>query len=366
MTSHEPALGATQNEIDTPALLLDRSLLAGNIRAMAAITAPLHTRLRPHFKTHKCVEIARMQLAEGATGIACAKLGEAEVLAAGGVQDILVTSPIVGPQKISRLVSLARQCAMATVVDDAENVEQLSQSMAKAGATIRCLVELNVGMNRCGVDAPAEALQLAEIIDASQSLTFGGIQAYEGHLRSVLPLSERAARVEADLTKALEAKNVIEARGIPVRTITGGSTGTFRYVADLPWISEVQPGSYATMDVQYRSVHVEGFSNALTVLTSVISRRNASTAIVDAGFKAVSPEFGPPDVLVEGAKFTEFTEEQGAISFDPPNPELRIGDKIELMPAHGCTTVNLYDVFHVMENHRLVAIWPVAARGRSQ
>ena len=242
----------------------------------------------------------------------------------------------------------------------------LSTAAVKARVKIRCLVEIDVGMGRCGVGSAEAAVSLARQVHMRPGLIFGGFQAYEGHLRNLLPLSERERRVAEDLRIALEAKELAEEAGMPVETITGGSTGTYMFTGRIPWMSEVQAGSYATMDVKYRSVGITAFAYALSVLTTVVSRTSAVRAVVDAGFKAVTPEFGPPEVLVSGARFGEFTEEQGEILLDAGAPELGVGDKIELIPSHGCTTINLYDYFHVLEDDHLVDVWPVSGRGRSQ
>ena len=353
-------------EIDTPALVLDKAKLERNIRRMADFAAGGPAKLRPHAKTHKCVEIAKLQLAAGAVGITCAKLGEAEALADGGIEDILVANQIVGPLKIARMVALARRCTLTVAVDDAGNVRHLSEAAVTAGVTVRVFVEVDVGMGRCGVEPGEPALTLARQVASSPGLVFAGLQSYEGHLQNVVPFEEREARVLVDMRKALTAKEHIEAGGLEVAAISGCGTGTHTVTGRLPWMTELQCGSYATMDAQYAAVGGADYENALTVLVTVISRPRPGMAIVDAGLKAVTPEFGDPTVLVEGATWQDFSEEHGEVAVGGPAEELRVGDKIELIPRHGCTTVNLYDRFHVVEDGRLVDLWKVAGRGRSQ
>ncbi len=333
---------------------------------MAAFAAGGPAKLRPHSKTHKCIEIARLQLEAGAVGITCAKVGEAEALADGGISDILIANEIVGPIKIARLVALARRCAVTVAVDDPGNVAQLSAAAVAGGVTVRCYVEVDVGMARCGVPDGAAALELARLVEGSPGLVFAGLQAYEGHLQNLVPLAERVARTEHDLGKALAARDAVEAGGLAVGQVSGGGTGTHMVTGRLPWMTELQCGSYATMDAQYRAVGGADFENALTVLVTVISRPRADRAVLDAGLKAVTPEFGDPTVLVSGASWLDFSEEHGEIALSGAARELRVGDKIELIPRHGCTTVNLYDRFHVMRDGRLADIWAVAGRGRSQ
>jgi D-serine deaminase-like pyridoxal phosphate-dependent protein len=353
-------------EVDTPALVLDKAKLQRNIRKMADFAAGGPAKLRPHAKTHKCVEIAKLQLEAGAIGITCAKLGEAEALAEGGIPDILIANQIVGPLKIARLVELGKRCTVTVAVDDADNVAKLSAAAVAADAKLRVLVEVNVGMDRCGVEPGEPALALARQVDAAPGLVFAGLQAYAGHLQNVTPFEERAARARADMSKALTAKQHIEAAGLEVTDVSGCGTGTHTVTGRLPWMTELQVGSYATMDAQYASVGGADYENALTVLVTVISRPRADKAIIDAGLKAVTPEFGDPTILVEGATWLDFSEEHGEVVVAGAAQDLRVGDKIELIPRHGCTTVNLYDKYHVVADGALVDVWKVAARGRCQ
>ena len=364
--SYAPPTGAGPAEIDTPALLIDYETLTRNISRMAEFAAGGPAKLRPHSKTHKCVEIAELQLDAGAVGITCAKVGEAEALADGGIPDILIANEIVGSIKIARLVALAQRCHVTVAVDDPVNVRELSAAAAAAGVTIGCYVEVDVGMRRCGVPNGAAALALARVIAGSPGLVFSGLQTYEGHLQNHVPLDERLELTARDMRKALEAKTAIEAGGLSVAQVVGGGTGTHLVTGRLPWMTELQCGSYATMDAQYKAVGGADFENALTVLTTVVSRPHPNEAVIDAGLKAVTPEFGDPDVLVAGASWDSFSEEHGQLLLEGTACNLASGDKIELVPRHGCTTINLYDRMHVMEAGRLKAIWRIAGRGRSQ
>jgi D-serine deaminase-like pyridoxal phosphate-dependent protein len=362
MTDHAPVYA----EIDTPALLLDKPKLERNISRMAKFMAGGPAKLRPHAKTHKCVEIAKLQLDAGAIGITCANVGEAEALAGGGIRDILIANQIIGPLKIARLVDLARRCKVTVAVDDAENVRRISEAAVAAGVTLGCYVEVNVGMDRCGVEPGEPAVRLARLVDEAEGLSFDGLQAYEGHLQNVMPFAEREARAKLDMRKALSASQSIEAAGLRVGQISGCGTGTHTITGRLPWMTELQCGSYATMDAQYAAVGGATYENALTVLVTVISRPAPGKAIIDAGLKAVTPEFGDPKVLVPGATWLDFSEEHGEITVTGAAEELRVGDKIELVPRHGCTTINLYDRYQVIEDGALAGTWKVAARGRCQ
>ena len=351
-------------ELDTPALLLDLRALEENIQRMATFMSGQAAGLRPHAKTHKCPEIARRQLAAGAVGITCAKLGEAEALAdvAG---DILIANQIVGPAKIQRLVALRRRCDVMVAVDDPGNIGHLSQAALGAGVTLRVLVEVDVGMGRCGVRSAEEALTLARQVDASPGLQFCGLQGYEGHAVMIPDFEERRAAVHKAMSFLTEVKAFIQDSGLPVHIVSGGGTGTYSITGQFPGVDEVQVGSYATMDARYRTI-VPEFRPALSLLATVISRPAPDRAITDAGMKVLTTEFGmPPVAWPEGLQTMKLSEEHGTLD-GPGASRLKVGDKVELIPSHGCTTINLHERYHVIDGETLVDIWPVDARGRSR
>jgi D-serine deaminase-like pyridoxal phosphate-dependent protein len=365
--AHIPPPTAPLSEIDTPALLLRRPALERNIAKMAERFRDAPVRLRPHFKSNKCLHIARLQLAAGAVGITCAKLGEAEALIDGGVTDILIANQIVGPIKIARLMELRRRADVIVAVDDAGNVTDLSAAAAAAGVELRVLVEVDVGMGRCGVRPGEPALALARVVAGSPGLRFMGLQTYEGHLQEVTPYEERRRRTLDDMSKAIETRRLIEGAGLPVAIVSGVGTGTHTISGLMEGIDELQVGSYATMDGEYARVGGADFEHALSVLATVVSRPAADVAVVDVGLKAITPEFGLPRVRTDGAEYTEFHEEHGTLTLGDAAQELREGDKIELIPSHGCTTCNLYDVMHVLDaDDRFVELWPIEGRGKAQ
>ena len=252
-------------------------------------------------------------------------------------------------------------------VDDPGNVAELSAAAMAAGVELRVLVEVDVGMGRCGVGPGEPALALARLVAGSPGLRFMGLQAYEGHLQEVTPYEERQRRAQADMQQAVDTRRLIEAAGLPVAIVSGVGTGTHTISGGMPGIDELQVGSYATMDAEYARVGGADFEHALSVLVTVISRPAPETAIVDAGFKAVTPEFGLPRAQAEGAEYTEFHEEHGTLTLRGAAHSLRIGDKLELIPSHGCTTCNLYDAFHVLDaDDRFVELWPIEGRGKVQ
>jgi D-serine deaminase-like pyridoxal phosphate-dependent protein len=365
MSAYVPPIGAPKSEIDTPALLINHEVLERNIHKMAGYFKGTNIRLRPHSKTHKNVQIAKKQIAAGAVGITCAKLGEAEALADGGIEDILIANQIIGPIKIARLAQLAKRIRIAVAVDDPQNIQMLSDAAVAEGVTIGCLVEVDNGMHRCGVQPGEPALALARQNAQSKGLALGGIQSYEGHLPNLMPLEEREVKTKAAMQLAVDSKKLIESHGIPAPVISGGSTGTFRYSMQVPGVNEIQAGSYVTMDATYRSKGAD-FESALTLLATVISRPNEGLAVIDAGMKAITQEFGWPTPLVEGATIKGLSEEHGSMIVTGAARELKAGDKIEIVPSHGCTTINLHDNFYVMEDDRLMDIWKITGRGKFQ
>jgi len=277
--------------------------------------------------------------------------------------DILIANQIVGPTKIGRLVRLRRDTDVMVAVDDAGNVDELSQAASAAGVVLRLLVEVDVGMGRCGVATAEEALALARRIDAASGLTFAGLQGYEGHAVMLPEPEQRRLAADAAMAKLTGVRAFIEQSGLPVSIVSGGGTGTYKYTGMYPGVDEVQAGSYATMDARYGSLLPE-FRPALGLLATVISKPLPGRVITDAGMKSITHEFGLPPVLKpEGLATTKLSEEHGTQEGQGA-ASLRIGDKILLQPTHGCTTINLHERYYVVQGEHVVDVWPIDARGR--
>jgi D-serine deaminase-like pyridoxal phosphate-dependent protein len=349
-------------DIDTPALLIDLDTMERNIQKMAEFFEKQSASLRPHTKTHKCPMLAHKQLRAGAQGITCAKLGEAEVMAEAGINDILIANQIVGDRKIARLANLARHCDIMVAVEAAENVADLSNAAKAAGSTIRVLIEVDVGMHRCGVKSAEEALSLAQVILSSPGLQFEGIMGYEGHAVMIPDFEDRQQACVDSMQVLISTKEILEKNGVEVKITSAGGTGTYNIAGAYPGITEIQGGSYILMDAKYYSV-LQDFECALTLLSTVTSRPDRETAIIDAGMKAMTFEFGMPELIgVPGASISFLSEEHGHIYLEDADP--KVGRKVELIPSHCCTTVNLHDRFHAVRGNRLEAVWPIAARGK--
>ena len=358
------AIGARIEDLDTPSLLLDLDKVERNLTAMSRLFATSRVKLRPHTKTHKVPILALRQIERGAIGVCCAKLGEAEVMAAGGVPDVLVTTEVVGPLKLRRLLGVARQTRVTTVVDDAGAAAQLSEAALAAGLRLRCLVDVNVGQNRTGVEPGEPALALAQQVVRLGGLELAGLQGYEGHLQHIVDSTERRAANARAMQLLSDTADLLATKGLPVEIVSTAGTGTGLFAAEWPRVTEIQPGSYVVMDSDYGRVQGLPFENALTVLASVVSRR-PNEAIVDAGTKCLSTDAGPAKPRDLDATYAHQGDEHGKLTFANGNP-LALGDKLELIPSHCDTTINLHDRYYVTSAGRVVAVWPIAARGRSQ
>lgn len=354
-------LGQPLHLLDTPQLLIDLDLVDANLKRMFDTFRNRPVAVRVHFKSLKCAGLARYIAAAGADGFLCAKLNEAEILADAGLSDIFIANQIVGPIKLRRLADLARRAQVRVCVDDAQNVEDMCQAARAVEATIGVLVEVDIGMKRCGVEPGEPALALARRVQASPGLRFLGLQGYDGHLQLVADPAERRARCAEALDRLLGTKRLIERAGLPVEVVTGAGTGTWEYVGFHEGITEIQPGSFVLMDCVYHQVRPE-FGCALSILATVISRRSG-WYVLDAGSKAISKDFGTP--LIKGRsqdRVTKLSEEHTNVETE--TADVRVGDRREVIPAHCCATMNLHRQCVAVRQGRVEALWLIEASGR--
>jgi D-serine deaminase-like pyridoxal phosphate-dependent protein len=371
MTTRPPAeIGMTLEEVDTPALVLELDAFERNLRRLPERIAGRPVRLRPHAKTHKCPVIALQQIALGAVGVCCQKVGEAEAMVHGGVPDVLISNEIVGTSKLRRLAALARSARIAACVDDPAHVAALAAAAREFDVTLSVLVEVNMGGDRCGVEPGEPALRLAEAIGRSARLAFGGLQAYHGSAQHLRSFAERRTAIGQAIERAGRTRALLEANGIACPVVTGAGTGSFMLEAASGVYDELQCGSYVFMDADYgRNLDEDGqptrqFEHSLFVWTTVMSRPTDDRAIVDAGLKALSVDSGMPLVHgIDEAEYSRASDEHGKLLVKRPSNRLRIGDKVKLVPGHCDPTVNLYDWYVGVRNGRVEALWPVTARG---
>jgi D-serine deaminase-like pyridoxal phosphate-dependent protein len=361
-------------DLPTPALILDLDALTRNLDRIAAYYRDKPVRLRPHAKTHKSPGIAAAQLKRGAAGICVAKLSEAEMMIGAGITDILLTTCIVDPLRIRRLVALAGTCpGLRVVTDHAANADLLGSAAAAAGCRLPVLVDLNCGANRTGAAPGKKAVTLAQHVARHPALRFDGFQAFASH---VMHLEGYAARKRADLIAlegVVETRRLAERGGLAVPIVSVGGTGTWDIDCDIEGISDVQAGSYVFMDVMYRAIGgrngpvFDDFEPALFVLCTAISRPVTGEITVDAGYKAAATDHQPPEPWGVGkVRFRFAGDEHGVLTLERPTREIKIGDHILLLASHCDPTVNLYDFYWVVSGDRVVGQWPVAGRGMSQ
>jgi len=361
-------------QLSTPSLILDLDQLDANIATMACLCEQQGIALRPHTKTHKSIEIARRQLRAGAIGVCCAKLGEAETFAAGGIESILITSPVVTQEGGRRLAALNQACPdLMLVTDSAANLDLLSRVAIASGRPLKIVLDLDVGHRRTGAVPGDGAVALAQAISATAGLSLAGIQGYAGHLMHVADRQTRQAETAAVMDMLARMRAAIEARGLACPIMTGGGTGTFDMDPRAEVLTELQAGSYIFMDVQYDEVWETDeapmpFATSLFVQTTVISANHPGAATTDAGLKAFATDAGPPRIVAGAPPGTDYMfrgDEQGGLRF-APDAALAIGATVTCAVPHCDPTVNLYDHYHVVRGDTLVDIWPVDARGRSQ
>lgn len=362
----------SRHEVATPALILDVDVLDRNIRRMADRARDAGLRLRPHAKSHKCSFIAKRQIAAGAAGICCAKLGEAEALAAAGIESILITSPIAGALSAQRAAQLASDIReFLIVVDHPAQASWLNDAAAAAGRKLDVLIDVDVGIARTGVSGPTAAVALASAIKRAPSLQLRGVQGYGGHLQHIHGLEARRSATEVATARLAQVVTALRESGYPIETITGGGTGSFASDASCRLLNEIQPGSYLFMDRQYREAlgaDPDGaFEQSLWVQAQVISVNASAFVTVDAGLKAFATDGPTPRPVSRGyelAKYVFMGDEHGAVT--RPAREVLPGERIEFEVPHCDPTVDRYDGMYLVRGDVLIDWIEIEARGRSQ
>src|SRR3984957_10060261 len=357
-------IGAPKTAVDTPALLVDLDLMEANIRRVAETCRANGEAWRPHTKGQKTPEIIQKELAAGAIGMTCAKLGEAEVLAEHGVRDILIHNQIVGAEKTQRLAALTAVAEPIVTVDSIAHIEQLSAAMHGTGRTLRVAIEVDIGMHRAGVLPGAPVVALARVIADTPGLRFVGVTSWESHAVTIADAAEKA-RAVADAIKLLtDSAAACRNAGLPVEIVSCGGTGTFPYCAQQPGVTEIEAGGIIFSDVHYRTHYHLDFPQALTLLATVTSRPTPTRVIIDAGKKAMSSDAAAPEPIGLNAAQVRLSAEHGTIDLAEPNDLPRIGDKVELVVGYGDTTVHLHEEIVAVRNGKIDAVWRVAGRGK--
>ncbi len=346
------------SEIDTPALLVDLDAMESNLNGMATFFRGKAARLRPHFKNHKIPLLAQQQLQAGAIGMTCATLREAGILVDHGVKDILIANEIAGDSKIKQFADLSRRADVIVAVDDERVVADIARIARQRDTTLSVLVDINVGLNRCGVQPGEPARQLAQSV-VQNGLRLRGLMGYEGHLQAIPASGERDERVR-DVAKSLVmSKTLIEQAGTPVEIVSTGGTGTYLIGGVFPGVTEIQAGSYLLMDTLYAN-RGSAFTRSLTVLATVISRPEPHRVVVDCGLKEMSAERGLSVVKgIDGAELKALHAEHGLIEFQNPDRRPELGQKVELWVHYSDATVNLHRQMYGVRNREVETIFQI-------
>ncbi|MGH2535090.1 MAG: DSD1 family PLP-dependent enzyme [Thermomicrobiales bacterium] len=359
-------VGGPVDEIDTPALLIDLNRLDRNIDRMNADLRAAGVAWRPHCKGHKSPAIAHKELAAGAIGVTCAKLGEAEVMAAAGIRDILVANQVVGPIKARRLAALRGQADVIVAVDSIENARELDAAARATGTRLRVIVEVNVGMHRAGVEPGAPTIAFSQEVAAMEGIRFAGLMGYEGHAMGQADPAQRQAEIERSVRMLVETADACRAAGLPVEIVSASGTGTYQTSTGIEGITEVQAGGGIFGDAFYRSLDVP-VEPALSILVGVTSRPAPNRIIIDAGCKTLDASVIPPTVRdLAGVVSIRFSAEHGNIALDHDACCPHVGDRLLLDVGYHDGVVHLHDCFYGIRNGLVETVWPIAARGRLQ
>ncbi len=360
-------IGLPVADLDTPALLIDLDPLQHNMDRMAGHLRDRGVAWRPHAKSFKCPAIAHMLRRAGALGVTVAKVSEAEVMAAGGIDDILIAHLVVGPSKAARLAALQLQADVKVTVDHVDHIAPLGRAGSEAGVSIGVLVDVDLGMKRTGVSTAEAARDLARLVSTTPGLRFDGLMGYEGHTLMIPDPAEKRAAVAAAIDKLLHARDVVQAAGMACRIISAGGSGSYQYTADIPGITELQAGGGIFACQYYTQVcGVEGHRPAMSVLATVVGRPAPDRAILDIGQKSVSQHRTPP-VLRDhpDCPIAGLSAEHAVVSVAPTSG-LRIGDKVHVIPGYSDFTFVLHDRVLAHRGGRVVAVWELSGRGKLQ
>lgn len=366
--------GMSEDDIQTPCLVLDLDALERNIKKMGDYAAANGMRHRVHGKMHKSVDVAKLQeTLGGACGVCCQKVSEAEVFARGGIRDVLVSNQVRHPAKIDRLARIPTYGARAICcVDDVTNVADLSEAAVRHGTQIECLVEIDCGAGRCGVTTTPAVVEIATAIDAAEGLKFAGIQAYQGAMQHLDSYEERKEKIGIAVAMVKDAVDTLRTKGLECDIVGGGGTGSYYFESTSGVYNELQCGSYAFMDADYgRILDKDGkridqgeWENAMFILTSVMSHAKADKAIVDAGLKVQSVDSGLPVIYGrDDVEYVKCSDEHGVVM--DTEGVLKINEKLKLVPGHCDPTANVHDWYVGVRNGKVECVWPISARGHA-
>jgi len=357
-------VGMKKKDLDTPVLWVDLDRLAENITSLGTYFKVAGVDWRPHTKGVKIPAIAHMAMGAGAIGVTCAKLGEAEVMAANGIHDILIANQIVGPHKITRLVNLCKQADVKIAVDSGETLAALGQAATQKGVAVGILVELNTGMERAGVLPGEPAVELSRKVHATPGLRYQGLMAWEGHACVSEETDWKEKEIKRSVGLLADTAEKCRAAGLPVSIVSGGGSGTYKVTSNLEGITEIQAGGAVFNDVSYRSWGVETHQS-LYVRATVTSRPSPTRMITDAGWKTLPGWIGQPVPMgLDGVENMSMSAEHGTVTFSAPNTDVRVGDAFDFMVSYTDVTLFLHDRLYGIRDDQVEVVWPITGRGK--
>lgn len=361
-------IGTLKAELDTPVLCIDLDVMESNIARMAEYITSRGKQWRPHEKCHKTPAIAHRQMAAGAIGVTCAKVSEAEVMAAAGIRDILIANLVVGEPKLERVAALSHWADPIVTCDHYAQAEALSAVCQRRGVTCRAIIEVNLGLDRVGTRPGRDTLELAQAMDRLPGVQLVGIMGYEGHLLQVADPQQKRLQIQDAMGVLVHCRDLLLKSGLCCDIVSAGGTGSYQITSDCPGVTEMQAGGGIFADPFYQQkCGVTGLQSALTVLATVVSRPALERAVLDSGRKTVHPDIFMP--VVKGysdAVVQRLSAEHCALQLGPESQNLRIGDKLELYVGYADFTTVLHDQFHGFRKDRLEVVWPILGRGKLQ
>ncbi len=364
----QSAIGSHKFDLDTPILCIDLDVMESNIRKMSGFIRERGKDWRPHEKCHKTPAIAWKQIDAGAIGVTCAKVSEAEVMAAAGIKDILIANMIVGKPKWERLASLCRTANPIVACDHYAQVQPLAEICQAVGVTCRVIVEVNIGLNRVGIKPGVDTEELAKAIDKLDGLQLAGIMGYEGHLLQVENQDEKREKIQEAMNVLVQCRDRLLNAGLNCDIVSAGGTGSYQITSDCDGITELQCGGGIFADPLYRhKMNLQDLDYSLSVLATVVSRPEKTRAILDSGRKSQFPDFVMPEVKNRpDAECVRVSAEHCELKLSGESQNLKIGDKVELIPGYADFTTVMHDAFHGFRGDRLETVWPILGRGKIQ
>lgn len=366
---YAPKVGDRVEDLDTPSMIVDLDLVEANLKKLMDKLLPTGLNIRPHLKTSKSAVVANKMAQAGAKGGCVAKVSEAEVIAATGFDDLLITCEIVGPAKVRRLVDLYRNHRKIRIVVDSEvGASAINKALEASGIDepISVLIDLDVGLHRTGVKPGDPALALARHVAGLKHLKLIGVQGYEGHLQHLHDREDRKTQCLESMHILTSTADTLRKAGFNIEVVTTGGTGTAEFCASVPGVTELQPGSFIFMDTDYRNAVGTFYSNSLTILSTVVSQQGPRAVTIDSGLKSLTTDSGLAECKDSRYTYGVLGDEQGSLTWEEGTPALSVGDRVEMIPSHIDPTVNLHDYYYAYRSGVIREIWPVDSRGKVQ